>query len=56
MHELFERQALVQPDSTATVFEDTTLTYGELNRRANALAWHLQAAGRGPRLAGGHLP
>ena len=49
MHELFERQALVRPDSTATVFEDTSVSYGELNRRANALAWHLrqQGVGRG---------
>ena len=49
MQELFERQALVRPDAAATVFEDTNLSYGELNRRANALAWHLrqQGVGRG---------
>jgi len=47
MHELFERQALARPEATATVFEDATLTYGELNGRANALAWHLKQEGVG---------
>jgi amino acid adenylation domain-containing protein len=49
MHELFERQVLVRPDSTATVYEGASVSYEELNRRANALAWYLrqQGAGRG---------
>ena len=39
--QLFERQVLSRPDSIALVFEDMSLTYGELNRRANQLAHSL---------------
>ncbi|WP_171169269.1 non-ribosomal peptide synthetase [Streptomyces sp. I05A-00742] len=35
------------PDATAVVFEDTTLTYRELDARAEALARRLTAAGAG---------
>ncbi|MGJ7609270.1 amino acid adenylation domain-containing protein [Variovorax sp. LT1R20] len=45
---LFERQAARAPDAVALVFEDTSLTYGELNARANQLAHHLIAQGVGP--------
>lgn len=48
LHELFERQAEKQPDAIAAFFEDKVLTYGELNRRANQLAHHLQGLGVGP--------
>ncbi|MEU9587855.1 non-ribosomal peptide synthetase [Streptomyces werraensis] len=46
--ELFERQAARRPDETAVVHEDTALTYGELNARANRLARHLVDEGVGP--------
>ncbi|MFJ9351606.1 non-ribosomal peptide synthase/polyketide synthase [Streptomyces sp. NPDC101237] len=36
------------PDATAVVFADTTLTYAELDARAEALARRLRAAGAGP--------
>lgn len=48
LHELFEAQAARTPDAAAVVFEDRQLTYGELNRRANQLAHHLQGLGVGP--------
>jgi amino acid adenylation domain-containing protein len=48
MHELFEEQAALTPDAVALVFEGRTMTYGQLNARANRLAHHLIAAGIGP--------
>ncbi|MGJ0532391.1 MAG: amino acid adenylation domain-containing protein [Methylocystis sp.] len=48
MHELFETQACERPDAVAVVFENQTLTYGELNARANQLAHHLRRLGVGP--------
>jgi amino acid adenylation domain-containing protein len=47
-HELFERQARLTPDAGALVCGRDRLTYGELNRRANRLAWRLRAIGVGP--------
>jgi amino acid adenylation domain-containing protein/non-ribosomal peptide synthase protein (TIGR01720 family) len=44
----FERVAALTPDATAVVFGSDSLTYRELNRRANQLAWHLRAQGVGP--------
>ena len=38
IHELFEQQALRQPDAMAVVCRDEQLSYGELNRRSNQLA------------------
>lgn len=35
---LFENQAQQRPEAIALVFRDVSLSYGELNRRANALA------------------
>ena len=48
IHQLFEQQVARTPDATAVVFEDTRLTYAELNARANQLAHHLITLGVGP--------
>lgn len=42
LHELLQAQVARTPDFVAVSFEDRTLTYRELNRRANQLARHLQ--------------
>src|SRR5580704_10158836 len=41
VHSIFERQAGSTPDAVAVVFQNTELTYAELNRRANRVAHHL---------------
>lgn len=46
--DLFERCAAARPDAVAVVQGERTLTYRELNRRANALASVLLDAGLGP--------
>ena len=48
LHESFERQVERTPDAVAVEFEGERLTYGELNRRCNQLAWHLRKLGVGP--------
>ncbi|WP_330083592.1 amino acid adenylation domain-containing protein [Methylocystis iwaonis] len=48
IHELFEAQAAKTPEAVAVVFEEQSLTYGELNARANQLAHHLRRLGVGP--------
>ena len=48
VHELFAAQAADTPDATAVVCGKKSLTYRELNRRANQLANHLQHLGIGP--------
>ncbi|MFD2169280.1 non-ribosomal peptide synthetase [Tumebacillus lipolyticus] len=48
MHQLFEQQVAVRPDKTAVEHLDQTLTYAELNARANQLAHYLQGLGVGP--------
>lgn len=47
-HQLFEQQAAARPDGLAIVCNGEKLTYGELNRRANQLAWHLRSRGATP--------
>jgi len=46
--ELLEARAAQSPAATAVIFADTTLSYGELNSRANRLARLLVARGAGP--------
>jgi amino acid adenylation domain-containing protein len=48
IHQLFEQQAARAPEATALVFEDTSLSYTELNAQANRLAHHLIALGVQP--------
>ena len=45
---LFEAQARSQPDAVAVQTTDQSLTYRELNARANRLAHHLREQGVGP--------
>ncbi|BCB88657.1 hypothetical protein Psuf_059700 [Phytohabitans suffuscus] len=46
LHALFEEAAATWPDAPAVVYRDVTLTYAELNQRANRLAHHLLAQAR----------
>lgn len=48
LHELIEAQVREQPDAVAVLYEDQSLTYGELNAKANQLAHHLRELGVGP--------
>ncbi len=48
LHELFEEQAMKTPDAIAVVYEDASLTYRELNARADGLARNLRRLGVGP--------
>ncbi|MGH8162034.1 MAG: amino acid adenylation domain-containing protein, partial [Gammaproteobacteria bacterium] len=48
IHQLFEQQVERSPDATAIVFEDQSLSYRELNSRANRLAHNLIAQGVSP--------
>ncbi|MFT6388649.1 MAG: natural product biosynthesis luciferase-like monooxygenase protein [Cellvibrionaceae bacterium] len=38
IHHLFEEQVIARPNATAVVFENDSVTYAELNQRANNLA------------------
>jgi amino acid adenylation domain-containing protein len=53
INRLFEQQAAETPDAIAVEHNDRSLTYSELNSRANQLAHHLKKLGVGPeRLVG----
>ncbi|MDQ2898487.1 MAG: amino acid adenylation domain-containing protein [Acidobacteriota bacterium] len=48
LHELIERQVEKTPDNLALIAGEITLSYRELNARANQLARYLRAHGAGP--------
>ncbi|GAA4088814.1 non-ribosomal peptide synthetase/MFS transporter [Nonomuraea soli] len=48
LHGLIERQAAATPDAPAVTFEGRTLTYAEINARANRIAHGLRRRGVGP--------
>ena len=48
LHQLFERQAQLRPQSEALAFRDQSMSYAELNNKANRLALTLQALGAKP--------
>ncbi|MFC0527573.1 non-ribosomal peptide synthetase [Phytohabitans kaempferiae] len=48
MAQPFEEQVRRTPEAVALVSEAGSLTYAELNARANQLAWHLRGAGARP--------
>lgn len=48
VHQLFEAQVERTPGAAAVIFNHTTITFRELNRRANVLARRLQALGVDP--------
>src|SRR3569833_1727151 len=47
IQELFEEQVQRAPDAVAVVYEDQSLSYGELNARSNQLARYLREKGVG---------
>jgi amino acid adenylation domain-containing protein len=48
LHELFEEQVARTPGAAAVLYEDESLTYDELNGKANQLARYLRNRGVGP--------
>jgi amino acid adenylation domain-containing protein len=48
IHELFEEQARRNPGARAVQYEDQSLSYGQLNERADRLAHYLRSHGVGP--------
>ncbi|MCU1758285.1 non-ribosomal peptide synthetase [Pseudomonas sp. 14P_8.1_Bac3] len=50
VHHLFSERALVRKDAPALTFAGQTLSYAELDSRANQLAWMLRERGVGPQV------
>ncbi|MGP6419790.1 non-ribosomal peptide synthetase [Pseudomonas putida] len=50
IHHLFAEQALARKDAPALTFAGQTLSYAELDARANRLAWALRERGVGPQV------
>jgi aspartate racemase len=50
LHQVFEVQVAQTPDAIALICEGELLTYRELNRRANQVAYHLRELGVGPEI------
>ncbi|WP_336355556.1 amino acid adenylation domain-containing protein [Pseudomonas granadensis] len=48
IHQQFEAHAQARPHATALLFEEQTLSYDDVNRRANQVAHHLLALGIRP--------
>jgi amino acid adenylation domain-containing protein len=48
LHDLFLEQVARSPEALAVLYEGSSLTYAELNRRANRLARYLRGKGVGP--------
>src|SRR5262249_35666648 len=48
LHELFEEQVTLTPHATALTLGERSLTYAELNERANRVAHVLRSRGAGP--------
>ena len=48
LHQRFERQVTLTPDTVAVTCENVSLSYADLNRRANRVAHHLRALGVTP--------
>lgn len=48
VHQFFEQQVQRTPEATAVVFESDSLSYGQLNRRANQVAHRLAGMGVKP--------
>ena len=48
IHRMFEQRAALHPERLAVIAEDRSLTFAELNERANRLAHYLRGRGVGP--------
>jgi amino acid adenylation domain-containing protein len=55
LHQLFESQVERDPNATALIYEDQSLTYSELNQKANQLAHRLRSVRVGPDVCVGVL-